>query len=107
MHIFLSEPEFHCYLVYTFRRVAGNTDVSEQLKKLVTRYKKKKNISYNTNILRHTAYMVVNPFIVDNYVSLSNCKTVSHASDYIVATAARLPNLCHVYFLCCEALFLF
>ena len=43
-----------------------------KLKKIVSRYKK----SYYINIMRQSAFMVVNPSIVDSYVYLFACKTV-------------------------------
>ena len=63
------EPEFYGALMYKFRKIVGKTDFSEHAKKIVTRYKK---ISYNMNILRQIAYMVVNQITVDNFASLLN-----------------------------------
>ena len=33
------------------------------------------------DILRHTAYMVVNPIMVDNFILHINCTTVGQSSD--------------------------
>ena len=54
---YLLEPEFYGDLVYTFSKIVGKTDFSEQSKEKVTRC--------NMDILRQTACMVVNPIKVD------------------------------------------
>ena len=55
--------------VYKFRKIIGKTNFSEQLKKIVTRYK---TICYNMDILRQNEYMVVNPVTIDN-LTINDC----------------------------------
>ena len=56
----------------------GKSNFSEQFRKLTNRYKR---IGYSLDIMRQTACLVVNPIIVDGYVSLFNCTTAVRASD--------------------------
>ena len=44
-----SEPEFYGDLVYKFKKIRGITDFSDQLRKVVMRYKR---IGYNLNVMR-------------------------------------------------------
>ena len=74
----LSEPEFYKYLVYKFRKIIGNNDFFYHFKKIIVRYKK---IGYNVDVLRQTAYLVVNPIKVNSFAYLFNCTTVGRASD--------------------------
>ena len=78
----LSEPEFHGDLVYKFKKIVGRTDFSDQLRKIIIRYKR---IGYNLNVMRQSACLVFNPITVNNYVSLSNCTPVGRASDSMMA----------------------
>ena len=55
--------------VYKFRKIIGKANFSEQLKKIVTRYK---TICYNMDILRQNEYMVVNPVTIDN-LTINDC----------------------------------
>ena len=48
--------------VYNFRNIVGNTDLLEQLKKMVTCSKQK---CYKTNVTWQTACMAVNPDMVE------------------------------------------
>ena len=63
------EPEFNGNIIYKFRKTVDKTDFSEQVKKIVTCYKK---IGYNMDILWQTARMVVNTITVDNFASHFN-----------------------------------
>ena len=74
----LSEPEFYGDLVYKFRKTFGTNDFPYHFKKIIVRYKK---ISYNIDVLRQTACLVVNPIKVNSFVYLFNCTTVGRASD--------------------------
>ena len=38
-------------------------------------------IGYNMNVMRQTAYLVVNPVTVNNFANLFNCTPVGRASD--------------------------
>ena len=48
LHQGLSEPEFYGDLVYKFKKIVGRADFSDQLKKIIVRYKR---IGYNINIM--------------------------------------------------------
>ena len=48
LHQGLSEPEFYGDLVYTFKKIRGMTDFSDQFRKIIMRYKR---ISYNLNVM--------------------------------------------------------
>ena len=47
-------------------------------KKIIVRYEK---IGFNTDVLRQTACLVVNPVKVNRFAYLFNCMTVGRASD--------------------------
>ena len=74
----LSEPEFYGDLVYKFRKIIGTNDFPYHFKKIIVRYKK---IGYNIDVLRQTAYLVVNPIMVKSFAYLLNCTRVGWASD--------------------------
>ena len=64
--------------VYKFRKIIGKNDFPYHFKKIIVRYKK---IGYNTDVLRQTAYFVVNPIKVNSFAYLFKCTTVGRASD--------------------------
>ena len=74
----LSEPEFYGDLVYKFRKNNGKNDFPYHFKKVIVRYIK---IGYNTDVLRQTACLFVNPIKVNSIAYLFNCTTVGWASD--------------------------
>ena len=81
----LSEPEFYGDLVYKFRKIIkrnrkiiGKNDCPYFFKKIIVRYKKN---CYNTDVLRHTICLVVNPINVNSFAYLFNCTTIGRASD--------------------------
>ena len=80
----ISEPEFYGDLVYRFRKIVGKSNFSEQVRKLIDRYKR---IGFSLDIMRQTACLVVNPIIVDGYASLFNCTTAVRASDPMTASS--------------------
>ena len=63
----ISEPEFYGDLVYRFRKIVGKSNVLEQFRKLINRYKR---IGYGLGIMRQTACLVINPIIGDGCASL-------------------------------------
>ena len=69
----ISEPEFYGDLVYRIRKIMGKSNLSEQFRKLINRYKR---IGYNTYIMRQTACLVINPIMVDDHASLFSCTAV-------------------------------
>ena len=64
----LSEPELYGDLLYKFRKIIGKNVFSYHFKKIIVRYKK---IGYNIDVLRQTAYLVVNPVKVNSFAYLS------------------------------------
>ena len=80
----ISEPEFYGDLVYRFKKIIGESNFSEQSRKLANRLKR---IGYSLDIMRQTACLVVNPIIVDGYASLFNCTTAVRASDSMTASS--------------------
>ena len=59
-------------------KIIGKNDFPYHFKKIIVRYK---NISYNIDVLRQSACLVVNPIKVNSYAYLFNCTTVGRASD--------------------------
>ena len=57
-------------------------DFSDQFRKIIMRYKR---IGYNLNVMRQSAYLLINPITVDGYASLFNCTPVCRASDSMMA----------------------
>ena len=82
LHQGLSEPEFYGDLVCKFKQIVGGADFSDQLRKIIIRYKR---IGYNTNIMRQSACLVFNPITVNNFASLCNCTPVGRAADSVMA----------------------
>ena len=80
----ISEPEFYGDLVYRFRKIVGKSNFSEQFRKLINHNKR---INHSLDIMRQTVCLVVNPIIVDGYVSLFNCTTSVRASDSMTASS--------------------
>ena len=74
----LSEPEFYGDLVYKFRKIIGKNDFPYHFKNIIVPYKK---IGYDTDVLRQTACLVLNPIKVNSFAYLFNCTTVGRASD--------------------------
>ena len=54
------------------------TDFSDQFRKIIMRYKR---IGHNLNVMRQSAYIVINPITVDGHAALFNCTPVDRASD--------------------------
>ena len=78
----LSELEFYGDLVYEFRKITGNTESSDQCKKMIMRNKR---IGYNVDVMRQSACLVVNPITVNNFAVLFNCTPVGRGSDSMIA----------------------
>ena len=47
-----------------------------------------KRISYNLNVMRQSACLVINPITVDGYAALFDCTPVDRASDSMMAPKA-------------------
>ena len=63
---------------YKFKVIIGKNDFPYHVKTIIIRYIK---ISYNIDVLRQTACLVVNPITVNSFAYLFNCMTVGRASD--------------------------
>ena len=61
-----SEPEFYGDLVHKFRKIIGKYDFSHHFKKIIFLIKK---IGYSINVLRQSAYLLVNP------INMLGCKS--------------------------------
>ena len=59
-------------------KIIGKYDFPYHFKKIIVRYKK---ISYNIDVLRQTACLVVNPIKVNNFAYLFDCTMVGRASE--------------------------
>ena len=73
-----SEPEFNGDLLYKFRKIIGKYDFPYHFKKIIVRYKQ---TGYNIDVLRQTAYLIVNPIKVNNFAYLFDSTTVGRTSD--------------------------
>ena len=60
----------------------GRTDFSNQFRKMIIRHKR---MSYDSNVMRQSACLVINPVTVDNFAALLNCAQVDRASDSMMA----------------------
>ena len=60
----LSEHEFYVDFVYKCKRIIGKNDFPYHFKKIIVRYKK---IGYNIDVLRQTAWLVINPIKVNSF----------------------------------------
>ena len=58
------------------------TDFSDQFIKIIMRYKR---IGFTLNVMRQSACLVINSFMVDGYAALLNCTPVDRASDSMMA----------------------
>ena len=67
-------PEFYGDLVYEFKKIIGNPNFSNLLKRI-------KRAGYSLDIMRQTACLVSNPIMVEGYAALFSCTAVVQASD--------------------------
>ena len=67
----------------------GMTDFSDQFRKITKRHK---HIGYDLNVMRQSAYLVVNPITVDNFAALFNCTPVDRASDSLTARPTAIHS---------------
>ena len=58
------EPVFYDDLVNKFKRIVGKPNFSDQFKKIIKRYEKKR---YNMDIMRRFVCLVVNPITIYSY----------------------------------------
>ena len=57
----ICNPEFYGDLVYKFKKIIGNPNFSNLLKRIVNRFKR---AGYSLDIMRQTACLVFNPIMV-------------------------------------------
>ena len=79
----ICNPEFYGDLVYKFKKIIGNPNFSNLLKRIVNRFKR---AGYSLNIMRQTACLVFNPIMVEGYAALFSCTAVVQASDSMTAS---------------------
>ena len=68
--------------------------------KIITHYR---HICYNLNVMRHSACLVFNPIMVDNYAAFFNCTPVGRASDSMMAPTIHFSWLGPELHVCCLA----
>ena len=78
----ISEPIFYGDLVYKLKRIVGKSSFSDQFRKIVKRYIR---VGYNLDIMRQSAFLVLNPITINSYCFLFNCTTIGQASDSTTA----------------------
>ena len=78
----LSEPEFYGDSVYKFKKIRATTDLSDQFRNIIMRYKR---IGYNLKVMQQSACLVINPITVDVFAVLFNCTPVDRASVSMMA----------------------
>ena len=76
-------PEFYGDLVYKFKKIIGNPNFSNRLKRIVNRFRR---AGYSLDIMRQTACLVFNPIMVEGYAALFSCTAVVQASDSMTAS---------------------
>ena len=76
-------PEFYGDLVYKFKKIIGNRNFSNLLKRIVNRFKR---AGYSLDIMRQTACLVFNPIMVEGYAALFSCTAVVQALDSMTAS---------------------
>ena len=64
--------------MYKFRQIIGKYIFPYHLQKIIVRYEK---TGYNIDVLRQTAYLVVNPIKINNFAYIFDCTTVGRVSD--------------------------
>ena len=74
----ICNPELYGDLVYKFKKIIGDPDFSNLLKRIVNRFKR---AGQSLDIIRQTACLVFNPIIVEGYAALFNCTAVVQASN--------------------------
>ena len=64
-----SELEFYSDLVYKLRKIVSRADFSYQFRNVIMRYKR---FGCNINVMRQSAWLVINSITVDSFASLFN-----------------------------------
>ena len=79
---YICNPEFYGDLVYSFKKIIGDPNFSNLLKRRVNRFKR---AGYSLDIMRQTACLVFNPIMVEGYAALFSCTAVVQASYSMTA----------------------
>ena len=79
----ICNPEFYGDLVYKFKKIIGNQNLSDLFKRIVNRFKRAED---TFDIMRQTACLVFNPIMVEGYAALFSCTAVVQASDSMMAS---------------------
>ena len=81
----ICNPEFYGDLVFKFKKIIGNPNFSNLLKRtcIVNRFKR---AGYSLGIMRQTACLDFNPIMVEGYAALFSCTAVVQASDSMTAS---------------------
>ena len=79
----ICNPEFYGDFVYKFKKIIGNPNFSDLLKRIVNRFRR---AGYSKDIMRQTACLVFNPNMVEGYAALFSCTAVVQASDSMTAS---------------------
>ena len=79
----ICNPEFYGDSVYKFKKIIGNANFSNLLKRIVNRFKR---VGYSLYIMQQTACLAFNPNMVEGYVALFSCTEVVQALDSITAS---------------------
>ena len=79
----ICNPECYGDLVYKFKKIIGNPNLSNLLKRIVNRFK---IAGYSLYIMRQTACLVFNPIMIEGYSALFSCTAVVQASDSMTAS---------------------
>ena len=78
-----ARPRFYDYLVYKSKKLIGNPNFSNLLKRIVNRFKR---AGYSLDIMLQTACLVFNPIMDEGYAALLSCTAVVQASDSMTAS---------------------
>ena len=79
----ICNPEFYGDLVYKFKKIIENQNVSYLFKRIVNRFKR---AGYTLDMMRQSACLVFNPIMVEGYAALFSCTAVVQASDSMTAS---------------------
>ena len=71
------------FLIYKFKKIIGNPNFSNLLKRLVNRFER---AGYSLEIMQQTACLVFNPIMVEGYAALFSCTALVQASDSMTAS---------------------
>ena len=78
----ISEPIFYGNLVYKFKQIVRKPNFSDQFKKIVKPYIR---VGYNSDIMRQSACLDLNPIMVYSYDFLLNCMWWVRPADSMTA----------------------